>query len=116
VKLLFDENVSYKLVAELASEYPESAHVRDVGLNGVDDGLIWDYAGSADFAIVSKDTDFRDRASLEGAPPKVIWLDIGNAGTAAIAALLRRDRLRIEQFVAVPDAAILVVSSLPTAL
>jgi predicted nuclease of predicted toxin-antitoxin system len=44
VKLLFDENVSYKLVAELASDYPGSAHVRDVGLKGVDDGLIWDYA------------------------------------------------------------------------
>jgi predicted nuclease of predicted toxin-antitoxin system len=59
---------------------------------------------------VSKDTDFRDRASLEGAPPKVIWLDIGNARTATIATLLRRDRVRVEPFGARGDAAILIVS------
>jgi hypothetical protein len=44
--------------------------------------------------IVSKDTDFRERSYVEGFPPKIIWLDVGNAGTAAIAELLRRERHR----------------------
>ena len=35
--------------------------------------------------IVSKDTDFRERSYVEGFPPKVIWLDVGNAGRRAIA-------------------------------
>ena len=36
------------------------------------------------FAIVSKDSDFREGSFAEGHPPKVIWLAVGNAGTAEI--------------------------------
>jgi len=75
VKLFFDENVSAKLSRLLASEYPGSKHVEDVGLLGAADGKIWDYARSEGFMIVSKDTDFRERSFVEGFPPKVIWLD-----------------------------------------
>ena len=32
MKLLFDENLSYKLVRLLADLFPDSVHVRDVGL------------------------------------------------------------------------------------
>jgi hypothetical protein len=39
---LFDENVSPKLVGGLASEFPGSAHVRNVGLRGAEDQRIWD--------------------------------------------------------------------------
>jgi predicted nuclease of predicted toxin-antitoxin system len=84
VKLLFDENVSPTLVARLASEYPGTAHVRDVGLRGAADDRIWQHARAEGFAIVSKDTDFRERSYVEGFPPKIIWLDVGNAGTAAM--------------------------------
>ncbi len=38
--------------------------------------------------IVSKDTDFHERSYVEGFPPKVIGLDVGNAGTVAIAEVL----------------------------
>jgi predicted nuclease of predicted toxin-antitoxin system len=72
VKLLFDENVSPRVVAALVDDYPGSAHVRDVGLRGAADARIWAYAHAHGFAIVSKDTDFRERSFLEGAPPKVI--------------------------------------------
>ena len=58
MKLLFDANVSHKLVRALASEYPGSAHVRDVGLHGAEDHHIWAHALEHGFAIVSKDTDF----------------------------------------------------------
>ena len=80
VKLLFDENVSPKLPQLLANEYPGSVHVRDVGLGGADDQQIWDYGRARGFTIVSKDTDFRERSFVGGFPPKVIWLDVGNAG------------------------------------
>ena len=46
-------------------------------------GRFWEYAHKEGFAIVSKDTDFRERSYVEGAPPKVVWLDVGNAGTKA---------------------------------
>jgi predicted nuclease of predicted toxin-antitoxin system len=40
VKLLFDENLSYRLVSVLSDLYAGSAHVRDVGLLGVSDSRI----------------------------------------------------------------------------
>ena len=55
MKLLLDENLSPRLVVELAQECPETAHVRDCGLRGANDHAIWNYAREAGFAIVSKD-------------------------------------------------------------
>ncbi len=110
MKLLFDANVSHKLVPDLASEYPSSSHVRDVGLRGAEDRQIWDHARAHGFVIVSKDTDFRERSYLEGFPPKVIWLDVGNAGTAAIVALLRGERERIERFEMLEETSVLILS------
>jgi predicted nuclease of predicted toxin-antitoxin system len=110
VKLLFDENVSPKVVDAVAGEYAGSVHVRDVGLRGADDSRIWDQARAHGFTIVSKDTDFRERSYVEGAPPKVIWLDVGNAGTVHIVELLRRERQRAERFHALDEASLLILS------
>jgi predicted nuclease of predicted toxin-antitoxin system len=79
--LLFDENLSPRLPALLVDEFPGSRHVRDVGLRGTTDQDIWNFAGAADFTIVTKDDDFRGLSLLRGAPPKVIWLVIGNCTT-----------------------------------
>jgi predicted nuclease of predicted toxin-antitoxin system len=110
VKLLFDENLSPKLVDVLGKEYPGSVHVRSVGLRGAEDARIWQYAREHGLAIISKDNDFRQRSFLEGSPPKVIWLEVGNAGTVAIAQLLQRDRERLVAFEADPELTLLIVS------
>ena len=110
MKLLFDENVSHKLVGRLTSEYPSSAHVRNVGLRGAHDDQVWDHARAGGFVIVSKDTDFRERSYVEGFPPKVIWLDVGNAGTTAIAELFQHERERIERFDTSAESSLLILS------
>lgn len=110
MKLLFDENVSPNLAGTLAAEYPGSTHIRDVGLRGAADHQIWEYARTQGLTIVSKDTDFRERSFVEGLPPKVIWLDVGNAATSEIAALLRRERERIRQFEELPETSVLILS------
>ncbi len=110
MKILFDANLSPALVPRLAVEYPGSAHVRDVSLRSATDAQIWDYAKTHGFVIASKDTDFRERSFVEGFPPKVIWLDVGNAGTAPIAVLLRREQHRVEIFAAATDASLLILS------
>jgi predicted nuclease of predicted toxin-antitoxin system len=110
VKLLFDENLSPKLAGTLAADYPGSTHVRAVGLRGAEDAQIWSYARDHGFTIISKDNDFRQRSFLQGAPPKVIWLEVGNAGTDAIAGLLRAERGRLSAFEAEPESALLVLS------
>ncbi|PYR87478.1 MAG: hypothetical protein DMF84_31625 [Acidobacteria bacterium] len=84
--------MSQRLVGILAEEFRDSTHVTDIGLRGMEDARIWTHARAHGFAIVSKDSDFRERSYVEGFPPKVIWLDVGTAGTAAIGELLTRTR------------------------
>jgi predicted nuclease of predicted toxin-antitoxin system len=110
VKLLFDENLSPNLVGLVRDEYPDSAHVRDVGLRGAADRRIWEYARDNGFVIVSKDDDFRQRSLLEGAPPKVVRLQVGNAGAAPIAELLREQAPRLRQFEGEEESAFLIIS------
>ena len=88
MKLLFDENLSRRLVDLLAAEFPGSSHPDLIGIPGATDTGLWNYALQHGFTIVSKDNDFRQRAFLYGPPPKVIWLSVGNAGTSVIAELL----------------------------
>jgi predicted nuclease of predicted toxin-antitoxin system len=89
MKLLFDQNLSFKLCHALADLFPGSTQVRLVGLTEVIDRAVWDYAKVNNFAVVSLDSDFADMAALLGPPPKVIWLRCGNQATAVVEALLR---------------------------
>jgi predicted nuclease of predicted toxin-antitoxin system len=90
MKLLFDQNLSFKLCQTIADLFPESNHVRLLGLSEVGDRVLWDYAKANDFTLVSQDVDFAEMAALLGSPPKVIWLRAGNQSTAAISTLMRR--------------------------
>ena len=98
MKLLFDENLSPRLVKGLADVYPGSLHVRDCDLHGASDVKIWQYAQENGFAILSKDSDFAQRSTLLGSPPKVIWLRIGNCTTTRADFILRNAALRIRTF------------------
>ncbi len=89
MKLLFDQNISARLMTDLADLYPESKHVRNIGMASADDVEIWEYAREHGAIIVSKDSDFYHRSMLLGHPPKVVWLKIGNCTTAQIKDLLR---------------------------
>jgi predicted nuclease of predicted toxin-antitoxin system len=91
VKLLIDQNLSYKLVQRLRDHYPDSAHVRALGLHESSDETIWRYARDHDFIIVSKDTDMLDLCVLRGAPPKLIWLRIENCSTNVVEDVLLRN-------------------------
>ena len=110
MKLPFDENLSPKLVEVLVEDYPESLHVQSAELGGATDHEIWEFAKDRGFAIVSKDSDFRERSVVESFPPKIVWLDVGNSGTAAIAELLQRERPRIERFDLEGDPSLLILS------
>ena len=68
MKLLFDENLSPRLVQALEPAYPGSAHVRALGLRGATDGAIWELARQEAYAIISKDNDFRQLSFLHSAP------------------------------------------------
>lgn len=98
MKLLFDQNVSPRLVRWLADIYPDSVHIREVGLRDADDADIWDYAKLNGFTIVSKDSDFQQRSLLYSHPPKFIWLRVGNCTVKTIEELLRKHSVAIHTF------------------
>jgi predicted nuclease of predicted toxin-antitoxin system len=72
MKLLFDQNLSHKLVQALADIYLDCQHVRNIGLKTADDSIIWLYAKNNGYIIVSKDSDFHQRSFVWGYPPKII--------------------------------------------
>ncbi len=109
MKLLFDQNLSHRLVQLLAAEYPGSAHVRDFALEVAPDPVVWSHAATHGFVLVSKDTDFQQRALLFGYPPKVVWIRLGNCTTTAVATLLRTRAADVQAFVADPSASFLVL-------
>lgn len=98
MKLLFDQNLSWRLPTHLADIYPDSVHVRDTGLKESEDLDIWEFAKTRDFVIVSKDKDFQERSLVYGHPPKVVFLKAGNCTVKIIEELLRRHSVALHRF------------------
>ena len=110
MKLLLDHNLSRKLVELLLNEFPGSLAARDVGLSRAPDSELWSFAQSNHFVVVTKDSDFIQRSFLFGAPPKVIWIALGNCSTKQILSLLRNSTEGIRKFELDPTAALLILS------
>ena len=111
MRLLFDQNLSYKLCSRLADIFPGSAQARLLGLEQADDRAIWEYAREHGYTIVTQDADFGFLSVLLGPPPRVIWLRCGNASTPSIEALLRAHQNDIAALEASADTACLEVTS-----
>lgn len=82
MKLLFDQNLSPRLVAHFADLYPDSRHVYSVGLDRASDVIVWEYAQQNGFVLVTRDVDFSELSLLRGFPPKIIWIRRGNCSTS----------------------------------
>ncbi|MEO0803453.1 MAG: DUF5615 family PIN-like protein [Cyanobacteria bacterium J06642_2] len=91
MKLLFDEDLSPKLFNRLSDLFPNSLHVREIGMEATTDSIIWEYAKVNDYMIISKDADMHDLSLVFGSPSKVIWLRLGNCSTLQVENVLRQD-------------------------
>ena len=109
-RLLFDENLAAGLVRRLSDVYPESAHVKTLGLEHAPDAVIWERAAADGFVIVTKDDDFRQWSFLRGAPPQVNWLRLGNCSTSDIERVLRSRMVDVLAFCADRTAAVLLLA------
>ncbi len=107
MSLLFDQNLSRRLPALLAVDFPGSEQVYLMGLATADDRTVWGYAAARGLAVVSKDEDFVRLSAALGPPPKVVWLRVGNGPTRDVVALLRARAADIRVFLADPAAAVL---------
>lgn len=107
MRLLFDENLSFRLCGRLADLFPGSVQVRLEGLEHADDRAIWDHARLHGLVVVTHDADFADLAALLGPPPQVLLLRGGNSSTDEVEALLRRHADAIRNGLADPELACL---------
>lgn len=110
MKLLFDHNLPSSLVSFLDALYPNSIHVRSVGLDRASDVEIWDCAAKNDFVIASKDSDFYHRSMLLGHPSKVVWIRLGNCSTSQIRELLRTSHSELLSFELDSDSSFMALS------
>ena len=109
MKLLFDHNLSHKLVARLADLYAASTQTRLLNFGRTGDSELWFYSRTHGYVLVTKDRDIAELAVLRGAPPKVVWLRIGNCSVAAVESALRRNYQKIHELVADPDRVVLEI-------
>src|SRR6266568_1354133 len=68
MKLLLDQNLSFKLCRTLSDLFPGSTQVRLVGLADATDRAVWDFAKINGFTLASLDSDFAEMAALLGPP------------------------------------------------
>ena len=109
MKLLFDHNLSHRLVHRLADIFPNSTQTKLLGFNRAADAFIWEHARANGFVVVTLDKDFADLSFLRGAPPKVIWLRCGNSTVAEVEQLLRLNRQAIHAFETKQDSELLEI-------
>jgi predicted nuclease of predicted toxin-antitoxin system len=98
MKLLFDQNLSPKLVQRLFDVFPSSSHVQTEGLECADDLQVWEFSRKNGFTIITKDSDFHQLCTFYGHPPKILWLHLGNCTTSLIEQILRRSLSTIYEF------------------
>ncbi len=114
MKLLLDENTSYRTLKLIEEHFPGSVHVNSAGTPLNSYTLIWQYAKSNGFVIVTFDTDFVQLATLRGAPPHVVLLQLRNPSNKEVARVLIDRKAKVEALVsdAGPDAsAVLEISA-----
>jgi predicted nuclease of predicted toxin-antitoxin system len=109
VKLLFDQNLSPRLVQRLADLYPSSTHVYHIGLDRASDTVLWNHAHEHAFILVTQDADFGEMNEVRGFPPKVIWIRRGNCSTGEIESIFRQSHEAIIRLGEDPTAGILTV-------
>ena len=70
MRLLFDQNISFRLVSKIRDIFHEARQVKELGLENLTDFQIWRYAKSNNYSIVTFDADFYDYSLLKGHLPK----------------------------------------------
>ena len=89
MRLIFDQNISHRILNLLPGQFKESTSVKKENLIDSSDRVIWDFAKINNFTIVTQDSDFNDLNSLYGFPPKIIWIRTGNLRNEDLANLLQ---------------------------
>jgi len=107
MKLLFDQNISFRIIKKIEGLFPGSEQTKKLNLDQSSDFAIWEYAKKNNFCIVTFDADFIDISLLKGSPPKIILLRTGNSSTENIANTFISNQNVIWEFFKSSDVAFL---------
>ena len=99
MKILLDQNISFRVVSLLKTAFEKVDHIKALNLTDASDKEIWDYALKNNYTIITFDSDFIDLATLKGTPPKIIWLRFGNSSNLKIANKLLSNFDAIQNFI-----------------
>ena len=106
MKILLDQNISFRVVGLLIASFEKVDHVKMIGLTDASDKEIWDYALLNNYTIITFDSDFIEIATLRGTPPKIVWLRFGNSSNLKIANKLLLNAEAIKGFISDNDSGI----------
>ena len=110
MKLLIDENLSWRLARLLEKDFTEIIHVVNIGADSTpSDTHIWNYALQHHYSIITNDDDFYLLALSKGFPPKIILLKTGNQSTQHIASVLIKHKTEIEEFISNDEYGVLEI-------
>lgn len=109
MKLLLDENISFRVLRSIESIFPGSIHVSANGSKPREDQEIFEYARLNGFTILTFDEDYYDIQLLRGHPPKIVWLRFGNSNNLGIVNKLIINQSRIISFLSDLELGILEI-------
>lgn len=113
MKLLLDQNISFRLVSKIKDVFPNVEQVRKLGLEDSSDEEIWRFCKENGYTIVTFDSDFYDLSVVWGQPPKIVWIRTGNLIIGEIERLLRTHAQNIERFIGQSELACLEIIGKP---
>jgi len=111
MKLLLDQNISFRVVKKLKSHFSIVEGVRECGLYNKDDRTIWEFCRQNSYTIITFDEDLYNLTTLYGPPPKIIWLKTGNLSNDQIAEVLVRFKANIDYFFSTDESCLAIYQS-----
>ena len=109
MSLLFDQNISFKIIKKIEGIFPGSQQVKSLGLENKSDKEIWAFAKKHNYSIVTFDSDFYDLSIIWGSPPKIIWIRTNDQRTTSIEKLLKSHKKTIKGFIESSELACLEI-------
>ena len=88
MRLLLDENISWRLAAYLRPHCAAVLHVRGIQLDNSPDTSIWHHAKQHGYDVITKDEDFLRLVLAEGFPPRVVAVQNAQVPVAKLAQFL----------------------------
>jgi predicted nuclease of predicted toxin-antitoxin system len=99
LKLLFDNNLSVRIIQAVDNFFPGSKHVADLQVNQFTDRQIFEFAGKNEFTVITKDKDFYHLVNTLGPPPKIVWIAVGNCSNQQAIDTVVKRKQQIAEFI-----------------